>query len=354
MKWLFKPKQMFVMDVGSHTIKLASFSLDKNKTPILENFTFLPVPEGCIEQGDLINPGPLKDILPEFISHNLKENVSKLYVSIGGRSVIVKKIEVFRTEKELVNDMVREELSQVLPFSIDEINYDYEPMVTPVSTHESKINMLVVVSKLDFVNKVNTLIEHVGYKCASIDMGAFALSESVKLMDSDIVQEGKNILILDIGKSGTVFTVLNQGNLIFSRYMPIGGNFYTTNIVKEMGVGHEEAESLKVSWCSGSEVPSEMNDIIKESDRYFCDEVFVGSEYFKNQFPNEDISQAYITGGGSKMKGLIPSIESKFNIPTNIIDPFGNLKTSELLEDSLSHIKHFAPLSIGLCLRGIG
>ncbi|MDE0119203.1 MAG: type IV pilus assembly protein PilM [Bdellovibrionales bacterium] len=352
MKWLFKPKKHFILDVGSHTIKLAEFSLDKKKTPFLENFDFLPVPEGCMEQGDLINPGPLQDVLPEFISRNVKETIPNLYVSVGGRSVIVKKIEIYRSEKELIDDLVREEMIQVLPFNIDEINYDYMPMTTSLSTSENKTNFLVIISKSDNINKINRLIDDVGYKCAAIDMGSFALSECVKFMDSDFAKKGKNILILDIGKSGTAFIVLNQGNLIFSRYMLAGSNFYTANIMKEMGVEYQEAESLKVSWCSGSEVPAEMDQIIKESDRYFCDEIFVGKEYFKNQFPNEELSQAYLTGGGSKVRGLISSIEEKFNIPTSVLDPFEKLKASEFLEDSLSHIKHFAPLLIGSCIRG--
>ena len=79
----------------------------------------------------------------------------------------------------------------------------------------------------------------------------------------------------------------------------------------------------------------------------------MGCEYFKNQFPNEEFSEAYITGGGSKMENLITSIEGKFNIPTHLLDPFKKLKTNEFLEDSFSHIRHFSPVAIGSCLRGL-
>ena len=191
---------------------------------------------------------------------------------MGGRSVIVKKMEILRSEKELMGDLVREEMSQNLPFNMDEINYDYIQMATPAPISESKMNILLIVAKNETVNNINRLIEGIGYKCTSIDMGAFSLAECMKFTESDFAAEGKNVLILDIGKTGTVFTVLNQGNLIFSRYMMIGSNFYTVNIMKEMGVEYQEAESLKVSWCSGGEAPEEVSRIIKESDQYFCDE----------------------------------------------------------------------------------
>ena len=347
---------MVTLDVGSHTIKLAEFSV-KKKVPFLENFAFLPVPENCIEQGDLVDPEPFTEVLPEFISQNTTAPVSDLYVSMSGRSVIVKKIEVLKSDKELMDDLVQEEVSQNLPFNLDEINYDYIKMSAPAPTSESKINILLVAAKNDVVYKINRLIEGMGYHCLSIDMGAFSLSECVKFMDSqkkgDKRDKGDNVLILDIGKSGTMFNVLHKGELIFSRYMTVGSDFYTISLQQEMGVEYQEAESLKVSYCAGGEAPPEMNRVMAEGDRYFCDEIFVGCEYFKNQFPNEELSHGYVTGGGSKMQGLLSSFEGKFNIPIHLLDPFTSLKAGDFLQDSFSHIRHFAPIALGSCLRGI-
>ncbi len=353
MKWIFQPKRMVTLDMGSHTIKLADF-LVKKGTPFLQNFATLPVPDNCIEQGDLINPEPLTDILPDFISQNIEGPAPELYVSISGRSVIVKKIEILRTEKALMDDLVQEEVSQNLPFNLDEINYDYVQMKAPPPSSEGKMSILLVVAKNDVVDKVNQLIESVGYKCKLIDMGSFALTESVDFIDSDSVKESDNILILDIGKSGTVFTVLHKGKLIFSRYMMIGSDFYTVNLIKEMGIEYDEAESLKISWCSKDEAPPEVSRVMEESDRHFCDEIFVGGEYFKNQFPEEKISQVYVTGGGGNITNLVKAIENKFSMPTRLLDPFEVLKTSNFLEDSLQHIKSFTASSLGVCLRGMG
>ena len=352
MKWMFQPKRMVTLDIGSHTIKLADF-LVKKGTPFLQNFATLPVPDNCIEQGDLINSESLKNILPDFISQYIEGPTSELYVSVSGRSVIVKKIEILRTEKELMDDLVQEEVSQNLPFNLDEINYDYVHMKAPPASNESKMNILLVVAKNDVIDKINQLIESTGYKCKLIDMGSFALTEAVKFIEPKAVKENDNILILDIGKSGTVFIVMHKGNLIFSRYMMIGSDFYTVNLIKEMGVEYEEAESLKISWCAKDETPPEVSRVMEESSRYFCDEIFVGSEYFKNQFPEEEISQVYVTGGGGNIASLVEAVENKFDIPTRLLDPFEVLKTSDLIEESVDHIKNFSATSLGMCLRGM-
>ena len=352
MKWVFQPKRMVTLDMGSHTVKLADFLIKKGK-PFLQNFATLLVPDNSIEQGDLINSEPFKDILPDFISQNVEGSVPELHVSMSGRSVIVKKIEVLRSEKELMDDLVQEEVNQSLPFNLDEINYDYIQMASPRASSESKMNILLVAAKNDVVDRINQLVESVGYRCKLIDMGAFALSESVKFTDSSSVENNKNTLILDIGKSGTAFVVLHNGNVIFSRYMLIGSDFYTVSLMKEMGVEYQEAESLKISWCSNDETPPEVRRVMEESDRHFCDEIFIGCEYFKNQFPEEELSQVYVTGGGSKIANLVKAIESKFNISTRLLDPFEVLKSNNFLEESLSHIKCFSPTSLGMCLRGM-
>ena len=354
MKWLFKPKKFFSLDIGSDTIKLAEFSRNKRKEIILENFVFLPVPDDCIEQGDLVNLDSLKEPFSDFLSQNVgeKTNIS-LYASMSGRSILAKKLDVLRSEKkELMDDLVQEEMVQSLPFNIDEINYNYFPLKSYDSLNKNMASILVVAAKSDNVAVIDHLFKSTGYPCAGIDMGALTLAECVRFIEEDL-GEGENILLLDIGKSGTTFIVLNNKDLLFSRYISVGSNFYTVNLMKEMSIEYEEAESLKISWCSGGEAPPEINSIVEESHSSFCEEVFIGLEYFKNQFPDLDLLKIYLTGGGSKIPNLVSAIAEKFNISsTAVLDPFTVVQSNDLLEDSLSDIKHFIACLVGLYLRG--
>ena len=351
MHWLFKPKKLVILDVGSHTLKLATFSLKKKKL-FLENFAFLPVVDNAIEQGDLINMGSLKEVLPDFISQNTESPVSEIYVTMSGRSIIVKKLEVLKSEQDLLDDLMREEVRQNFPFNIDEINYDYTQLTALPPEDDSKMNILIVVAKKKVVSQVNDMVETAGYKCASVDMGALALASTLCFIDSRIEQKSENVLLLDIGKAGTGFIVANKGQLIFARYISIGSDFYTQNIMREMDIEYASAEALKASWCSGAESPPELNKIIAESNKYFCNEVFVGYEYFQNQFPNGSLSNAYITGGGSKILDLTSDLSNRFSVPFQIMKPFPTLPSSDILADSLEHIQHFAPVVLGACLNG--
>ncbi len=348
---LFGPKRMVALDIGSHTIKLAQF-LRKKRKPFLEKFALLPVPDECVEQGELVNLDPLVKILPDFIRENTLLNTVAVDVAMGGRCVTVKKIEIPSSEEEIRDDLVHVEASQNLLFSIDEVNYDYEIMKSPPSQSEDRINVLLMAAKKDAVEKCEQLILDSGFQCNSINMRENVLCSCVRLLNSKVV-EGQTTLVLDIGKSGTSFIVLHESQLIFVRYMMIGSEFHTNDLLKEMNVDYKEAESLKLSYIAGNEVPPEVESIMKKSDEYFCDEIFVGSEYFKNQYPTLQFSHCYVTGGGSQSKNLVQMIGKKFDISAQILDPFEQLQYDSLLGDSIDNIKHFSSAVIGLYLGGL-
>jgi len=349
---LFKPKKAIVLDMGSHTIKLAEFSMRKKK-PVLENCAFFNVPDNAIEQGDLVNSLPLEGVISEFIKQYSK-NVSSLYISVSGRSIIVKKIDILYggDDQKLINDLIVEEAKQILPFKLEDVNYDYVPLNIKDASNNEKQSVLLIAAKKDVINDFNQLIENEGMKCKSVDMGAFSLVDSLDTILPDISQEKEATLILDIGKSGTLFIVLYQGEMIFSRYLMMGSDSYTMGLVKNMGIEYQEAESLKISWCSNGETPAEVDSLISENHLEFVEEIFIGYDYFKNQYPNIDISKIYLTGGGSKIKNLNQIISDKFGCSVNLLDPFNELETSDFLENSLDHIKSFVPTLLGTYLRG--
>lgn len=357
MKSLFKlkPKRIVTLDVGSHTIKLADFSIKKKLIPVLEHFSTLPVPDNCMEQGDLINAEPLKEILPDFISQCTKGTISNIYVSMSGRSIIVKKMEILQSEEKLMDTFVHEEIKQNFPFDVNEINYNYMPISNYMADNKNKVNILLVAVKEESVEKINQMIESMGYKCQVIDMCAFALANCIKFIEPEIIKRDENTLVLDIGKSGTMFIVLKRGDLIFSRYILAGSDFYTVCLMKEMGVEYQEAESLKLSWCAGEEAPPEVSRFMEKNMHDFCEEIFVGCEYFKNQFPEEEFSQIYVTGGGGKIANLMTTIEKKFNLPVHLLNPFDGVgvQVNESLEGVMNDIKYFTPACVGTCLRGL-
>ena len=78
------------MDIGSRSIKAAQVVETKNGNT-LKNFGIVDIAHGAIEEGTINDPESVAQSIQQlFKSYNIKQ--SNVAVSIGGYSVIVKKI----------------------------------------------------------------------------------------------------------------------------------------------------------------------------------------------------------------------------------------------------------------------
>ena len=346
----FGSKKIVTLDIGCHTIKLAEFSV-KRKQVILEHFAFLPVPEECVTQEGLTEMEIIIEPFSNFVKQNVQGSFS-LYAAIGGRAVIIKKIEVPRVEKEIMNELVEVEVRQNLPFNIEDINYHYDVLSALQPNQEDRLNILLVVAKKNVVENYDRLIKSSGYECDRVDVGGFAIAACLRHAHPEITQKDKNVLVLDIGKIGTVFMVLHSGHLIFEHYVSVGGDTYKDHLMRQMDISVNEAESLKISSGANKEVPEEVQKILTESNYQLCDEIYVANEYFNNHFTDLELSTCYITGGGSCLPDLKKVLAEKLNMPVQVLNPLKAIECSPQIEDSLQHIKYFAAVPIGLCFRG--
>ena len=351
---LFKTRQVCALDMGGHSLKLAQVFFKKNG-PVLQNFARLPVPEDCVEE-QLFKVPRLASRVRRFVESHTEGHVYRVRICISGKMVIVKKIEIPQVEKKLMDELVYMEARETLPFDLDEVNYSYRVIECLKPLNKGHVNALLVAARKSIIFNCEELLKRAGLKCDSIDVGGFALAGCLRFLGFEKgkkASETENVLVLDVGRSGTEFSVLNGEELVFSRILAVGGEFFNQALMKDMDIEDQEAEALKVShFCDEEGTPEEVHRTLMESTRYFCDELQVGFEYFHNQFPGQKIHRCYVSGGGCQVKNLREEIEKSLQIPTEILNPFQKLSLSEKLDPSMDSLKYFSPLVVGLCLGG--
>ena len=349
----FGQKKIVTVDLGNHTVKVAQFSIKKD-TPVLDKFVYFPVPKDGFMEDGLFNIERLSPSLSQFIKKNMEGISYNLRVCVSGKFVFVKKIEIPNEEKKLMRELIHMEAKEILPFHLSEVNYNYKILDHIQATEESKMSVLLVAAKKNAIYNYESLFKKIGLKCECIEIGGVALAHCVQFMESDDKNDDNDsvVLVVDIGKLGTELSVINKGELIFSRYFMVGGDFYNNALMQEMGISYEEAEKLKISSSEDQTLHPEVYHLVGSSHEYFCDELLSRYEYFKKQFPHQKLSKCYVTGGGSRMKSLIEAIGKKINASIQILDPLKKMGYSTTLKDSIDQVKYLCPLTVGLCLRG--
>ena len=119
-----KKDHLVGLDIGSRTIKAGEITETK-KGYTLEKFGMVDIQPGIIEDGSIKDPEPVADAIRQlYKTYNIKEH--NVAISIGGYSVIVKKINVQTMSEEQLQETIHFEAEQYIPFDISDVNLDFQ------------------------------------------------------------------------------------------------------------------------------------------------------------------------------------------------------------------------------------
>jgi type IV pilus assembly protein PilM len=113
-----KKDHLIGLDIGSRSIKAAEI-VETKRGSTLKNFGSVDIAHGAIEEGTINDPESVAESIQQLLkSCGIKEN--NVAVSIGGYSVIVKKIIVQTMAEEQLQETIHFEAEQYIPFDISE------------------------------------------------------------------------------------------------------------------------------------------------------------------------------------------------------------------------------------------
>ncbi|MCB0393641.1 MAG: type IV pilus assembly protein PilM [Bdellovibrionales bacterium] len=348
---LFQSKSIVGIDVGSTYIKLAELALSK-KGAKLVRFSFIPTPPGALDRGEVIDGVALANAIKDL--HKQSGTKSKnVCVGIWGTAVIVKKITISGVEEKFVNEIIRDEAEQYIPFDLNDINLEYWVLRNRPKSIES-IDLLIIGAQKDYVFKYAEAVETAGLHCAIVDVSGFALANCFQMNYGEL--PGEVVGILNFGASVTNFVIVDNGDVVFSRDVPVGGQTFTSDIQKQMGISLEEAEALKMSYGRGEAAPEQVGQIIQSSCDGVIEEITRSLDFYNTTAAESPIQKFFITGGGSLTPHLKENLEKAIGLSSTYLDPFTSIQydPKAFSEQEIQGFGPFAGVAIGLASRKVG
>ncbi len=345
---LFKNKKVLGLDIGSSTIKVAEVDVGK-KVSTLRNFSLIPTPPAATSGGDIIDADLLSAAVKQAILE-LGANVKNVCAGLWGSSVIIKRISIPKMDESLISEQIRWEAEQYIPYDVNEVNLDFK-VLNIDSGQTDTMEILLVAAIQDVVFSTAQIVNGAGYKCSILDVEGFALANCFEANYG--VQSGEVVGLLNIGSSVTNFVIVEQGEVVFARDMPLGGLLYTNEIAKSLGVSMVEAEGMKLSFSTGHAAPEDVGAIIENTHSTLIDEIASNLEFFHNT-SNLQVNQLYCTGGGSGVSGLKKALSQL--APCESLDPFSSVAVnSKAFSDQyIEQIRNFTAIALGLGMRTLG
>jgi type IV pilus assembly protein PilM len=143
------------------------------------------------------------------------------------------------------------------------------------------------------------------------------------------------IALVDVGFKNSTICMLQEGELILSRVVNIGGDRLTHGLAEQMNIGYAEAEGIKVGMPS--EVQAQLENLVSPLGR----ELRASIDFFEHQ-QDKAVSKIYLSGGSARSELIVQLLHAELTIECKTWDPTSFLQIS-LPPQQLSEIEHVAP-----------
>jgi len=346
----FRKKTNLVgLDIGSRTIKAAEL-METKKGYSLKSFGAADIASGLIEEGAIKAPESVAEAIRNlFSSHKIREqNVS---ISIGGYSVIVKKINVQTMTEEELQDTIQFEAEQYIPFDIADVNLDFQ-ILGETENNPNQMSVLLVAAKKDIVEDYITIVQMAGLNPCIIDVDAFAL-QNIAELSYDFGDE--SVALIDIGAGKTSLNILKSGASMFMRDVALGCSQINDKIASTAACSLEEAEELKLNSRQDKISPEVMTEIIASVTMDWCAEIHRALDYFYSTDAETQIKRIFLSGGGARIEAFRGLLAAETSTEVEVINPFAKIQIGGKHLDAgyLEQIAPQAAICLGLAMRRI-
>lgn len=311
-------ENVVIVDRGSHELRALLVRRGMGTFDILKKETLpaLSAPDGDGETGSYN--------LLRFIQ-TLFPDESVFYLPVTSTELFARNVDLPTENAKLAAEILAGDLEPLLPVPLEEVEIvstcwqsgNEQSRMTAFAVEKSQIELLA-----DPVVKSG---KSIGYMAPAPHL----LASAVNLLPAQETA-GRVIAQLDIGLHGTLFNLLSDGKLAFTRILPIGGADFTEEIAEQLGISIDEAERFKrdsgvdISRKDIDELPASLPGRsgltvpklkrMKQGLLRLVKEMAAEIERSILASPLREPSHLYISGGGSLLRGISDVLEEETNL----------------------------------------
>src|ERR687886_750848 len=236
---LFGRKKTTVgLDIGSGLIKVAVVDHSK-KEPELVKVSIVPLTTDAIVEGEVMDPSIVAEAIQSALTM-AEVKTKKVVTAVGGRDVIIKKIQVERVKEQQARELMRWEAEQHVPFDMESVELDFQ--ILDPDGEGLEMAVLLVAAKRELIENKLRLLTDASVNPAVVDVDAFALHNAFELNYPDAMSG--IVCLVNIGHEVTNINILDDGIPLLTRDIAIGTRRFREDLQRERGLSADEADAL--------------------------------------------------------------------------------------------------------------
>ncbi|SYZ72920.1 Type IV pilus biogenesis ATPase PilM [Candidatus Zixiibacteriota bacterium] len=344
-----KNKSTVGLDVGASAVKLVK--LDRSKGGLsLSAMGIRELPPEAIVADEVRDREAVIFNIQSLIDQ-VDPKIRDVVVSISGYGVITDKFTIDKKSGSEAEQAILFEAEQRSPFDVEDVSLDHH--VIKVDEETRKAEILLVAARNEFLNSYIELILDAGLQPVIVDIDAFAALNAYEYNYE--IDPTRTTVLVNVGHDVTNVLYLYEGLYHSTRDISAGTREIYNAIQKEFRLNAE----LAAKAIKGEMKDSIDQDMLKATIISSTEELISGMElafsYFKTQAKVDKIDWMVLSGGGALVPYLPEYLQSKLNIPLEILNPLRNIDFDPDMFQYLAPEK-IAPMltvPVGLAMRKV-
>ena len=331
------------LDIGSGLIKVAVIDHSK-KQPELTKVAITPLLADAIVEGEVMDPGIVSDAIRGALSAAGVKSKS-IVTAVGGRDVIIKKIQIERVKEQQARELMRWEAEQHVPFDMESVELDFQ--ILDPDGEGTEMQVLLVAAKRELIDNKLRLLTDAGLTPGIVDVDAFALHNAFEVNHPDAMSG--IVALVNIGHEVTNINILDDGIPILTRDITVGTRRFREDLQRERGVSVDEADQL----IQGYDRSPHLDAVIESRGEEIAVGVERAAAFLASSARTGQLRGVYTCGGGARIPGLTEALANRLRIRVEQANPLANLKVRNGAFGSLvtDEVAPLMMLPIGLALR---
>jgi type IV pilus assembly protein PilM len=322
-----KAKPIIGLDISSSAVKMVELSGSNKDGYRVDRYAVEMLPKDVVADGNIVN----LEVAAETVKRawkRLATSTKNVAMALPASAVITKKIIVpAGLREEELELQVESEANQYIPFALEEVNLDFQP-IGPAPSGPEELELLIAASKKEKVEDRVAVAEAAGLKTLVMDVESYAALAAFELVQQQLPEGGANrvIALIDIGANVMNLTVLRNMQQVYSREGAFGGVQLTQDIARQYGMSFEEAEAAK---RAGNLPENYEHELLRPFSENLALEVSRALQFFFTSTQYNQVDHIVLSGGCAAIPGVDQAVAARVQVNTVVANPFGNMTLSD-------------------------
>lgn len=321
-KLFFKDKPLIGLDIGSTDMKIMSIDI---KRQFVTGYGVMDLDPLQIKKSLDGEDAYLAKSLQTLIEHKLLGSLvsDQVVIGIPTARTFSRTFTVPVDAEHTLKDAVALEVGQYIPLPMSLLYVDYEV----IERSDTTITVIMSAVPRKLISTVLSACESVGLTATLIEPAINAVARVLKTTEEGYLPT----VIVDIGAANTDIAVLD-GSVRITGGIATGGNTFTLDIAKKLGVTLENAHQLKVlNGLSSGPKQAKISGALRPSLRNIVTETRKVIRYYNERLSDDRrLEQVLIVGSGSNVPGIGDYFTNELVMPARTANPWQSLDFGEL------------------------